>query len=420
MVTRDNNSRQRKNIYLRFNLMVIVLLSLLSKNAAAGNHNELGQPWDRHTIDNSSQGADGVHLGDVDGDGLLDIVTGWEEGGQIRVYLHPGKDEVKKKWPTVTVGRVQSPEDATFVDLDGDGILDVVSATEGKTKTIFVHWAPRSKEHYLDSTAWTTAAITTSKSLTQWMFTLPLQIDDQNGPDLVAGSKNEGGQISWFEAPRDPHDLTTWERHQLYKAGWIMSLKNYDMDGDGDLDIVASDRHGPKRGCLWLERSASNGKNFWREHRIGSTGNYEAMFLTIADLDRDWFDDLLVAVREGPIRYFRRTRWSPPEWETHEIALPPMTGTGKSVEVGDINLDGKPDIVFSCENAHGPRAGVMWMSYDKTPTAGEWTYHAISGPEGVKFDLVKLVDLDGDGDLDVITCEEVSNLGVIWYENPLQ
>ena len=38
---------------------------------------------------------------------------------------------------------------------------------------------------------------------------------------------------------------------------------------------------------------------------------------------------------------------------------------------------------------------------------------------GVKFDLVELVDLDGDGDLDAITCEEVDNLGVFWFENPL-
>ncbi len=46
--------------------------------------------------------------------------------------------------------------------------------------------------------------------------------------------------------------------------------------------------------------------------------------------------------------------------------------------------------------------------------------HPISGPQGIKFDLVKLLDLDGDGDLDVLTCEERDNLGVIWYENPLR
>ena len=62
------------------------------------------------------------------------------------------------------------------------------------------------------------------------------------------------------------------------------------------------------------------------------------------------------------------------------------------------------------------------MSYDKTPMVGDWTHCSISGSEGVKFDLVKFVNLDDDGDLDVITCEEEEtvNLGVTWYENPLR
>jgi hypothetical protein len=48
----------------------------------------------------------------------------------------------------------------------------------------------------------------------------------------------------------------------------------------------------------------------------------------------------------------------------------------------------------------------------------------ISGAPGVKYDLVVLVDMDGDGDLDVLTSEETAEdgskkgLGVIWYENP--
>ena len=29
-----------------------------------------------------------------------------------------------------------------------------------------------------------------------------------------------------------------------------------------------------------------------------------------------------------------------------------------------------------------------------------------------------MIDLDGDGDLDLLTCEEVHDLGVFWYENP--
>ncbi|HEO70039.1 MAG TPA: hypothetical protein ENN80_02175, partial [Candidatus Hydrogenedentes bacterium] len=57
--------------------------------------------------------------------------------------------------------------------------------------------------------------------------------------------------------------------------------------------------------------------------------------------------------------------------------------------------------------------GVMWLE-----GSADWRAHTISGIEGVKYDMVKLLDLDGDGDLDVLTCEEQANLGVIWYENP--
>ena len=378
------------------------------------------QPWSRHAIDNSSRGADGVRLADVNGDGLQDITSGWEEGGKIRVYLNPGAARAKEPWPAVNVGDVRNPEDAVFADLDGDGAMDVVSSTEGETRRIFLHWAPKTQDRYLDEAAWKTEALPASVDLARWMFTLPMQIDGEHGTDLVAGAKNEGAKIGWFQAPENPRDLAGWKWHPLYDAGWIMSLLAVDMDGDGDLDVLASDRKGPRRGALWLENPGAEHavSAEWKERRIGPAGEYEAMFLTIADLDRDWLDDVLIAVRGGPLRYHRRTKFSPAAWETHAIELPPHTGTGKSVAVGDIDLDGKPDIVFSCENARDGKAGVMWMSYRKAATDAAWDPHPISGPQGVKFDLVKLLDLDGDGDLDVLTCEERDNLGVIWHENP--
>ena len=42
----------------------------------------------------------------------------------------------------------------------------------------------------------------------------------------------------------------------------------------------------------------------------------------------------------------------------------------------------------------------------------------MSSDRGVKFDLVQLLDIDRDGDLDILTCEERDGLGVLWYENP--
>ena len=120
-------------------------------------------PWKIHTIDKSSQGADGVRLLDVNSDGLMDIATGWEEGGIIRAYLHPQKGQEKKLWPAVTVGEVKSPEDAVFIDINKDGAVDLVSSCEGSTRSMFIHWAPQSAKDYLDVTKWQTSAIPATK-----------------------------------------------------------------------------------------------------------------------------------------------------------------------------------------------------------------------------------------------------------------
>ncbi|HJN14104.1 MAG TPA: hypothetical protein QGH10_01370 [Armatimonadota bacterium] len=60
----------------------------------------------------------------------------------------------------------------------------------------------------------------------------------------------------------------------------------------------------------------------------------------------------------------------------------------------------------------------MWMSCEGAPLEGRWTAHDVSGPEGIKYDLIEPIDMDADGDLDLLTCEEREGLGVFWYENP--
>jgi hypothetical protein len=365
--------------------------------AVALGVSHLDAEWRRHTIDASSRGADGVRLADINRDGLPDIATGWEEGGVIRVYLNPGAAKSRQPWPKMTAGSVPSPEDAVLADLDKDGNFDVVSATEGKDRKLYVHWGPD----------WRTAPLPAAAGRMQWMFTVPVNVDDRNGVDLVAGAKNEGAQLGWFESPPNPRDLAAWKWHPLYEAGWIMSIVSVDMDGDRDLDLLVSDRKGPKPGVLWLKKN----QGAWREHRIGASSR-EVMFLTTADLDRDGLTDVLSAVKPREILFHRRLDASGLRWKESAIPIPPQAGTTKAVAVGDIDLDGKLDIVFSCEEARGDLRGVMWLSYPDGKATD------ISGVPGTKYDLVQLIDLDADGDLDVLTCEETDNLGVIWYENP--
>ena len=112
------------------------------------------------------------------------------------------------------------------------------------------------------------------------------------------------------------------------------------------------------------------------------------------------------------------------------IEIPPNGGGGKAVKVADIDLDGQLDLAISSEHATDGKIGTYWLSYDQKPTEKKWSATSISGPEGFINDLIQLTDLDGDGDLDVVTVEEKGpylakgykgkELGVIWYENPVR
>lgn len=381
-------------------------------------------PWTRHTIDNTSRGADGIRLADANGDGRLDLATGWEEGGVIRAYLQPEKSLVKLHWPSVTVGNVKSAEDAILVDLDGDAALDVVSCCEGGTKSIYFHFAPSNKADYLDAAKWQTKLLPASNDMTCWMFALPLDVDGKHGTDLVVSSKNPNAVVGWFESPANPRDVDSWKFHSLRAAGWIMSLIDRDMDSDGDLDVVVSDRKGNRSGVFWLENPGPGPKltEPWTERNIGAN-NKEVMFIDALTSTAN-NHEVLAAVKPADVFAFERSRKAAANdrWKqtTYRLA-PDQIGTAKSVRKADIDLDGNPDLVFSCEQATNSKHGVVWFTIpDGTGDVAidSKGMNSISGPTGVKFDLLQLIDVDQDGDLDVLTCEERDNLGVVWYENP--
>jgi len=389
---------------------------------------EKQRPWLRHTIDSADKvagklGADGVRLADFNGDGLLDITTGWEQGGAIVVYQNPGPAKAKLAWPSVTVGIVRSPEDAVFADLDGDGNLDVVSSCEGREQSMYVHWAPAKQADYLKSSAWATEVIAATKQKQSWMFAEPAQIDGRTGIELFVSSKGTNGSIGWLKLPTDRQQarkVSQWQFIKLRDAGWVMTLKAMDMDGDGDSDLLFSDRKGKKRGVSWLEnpgREKVSSRGEWKEHVLGGR-EHEVMFLSVGDLNHDGVWDIVCPTRNTEILLFERNG---NEWQVHSTPNPFGVAHGKAVAIGDIDKDGRNDL-FHVTNTGRNRElpGATWISHrpDK-PWSAKWNVTDVSGSVGVKFDLVELVDLDGDGDLDAITCEEVDNLGVFWFENPL-
>lgn len=377
---------------------------------------QTGPVWERHVIDDTSRGADGVKLGDLNGDGLPDIVTGWEEGGEVRAYLNPGPKNARSPWPRVTVGKTSNVEEAIFADLDGDGRIEVISGAEGKTRAISWHRFQGESGDLLKPDRWSTSVFPATRGLQMWMQAAALDLDGQYGLDLLLAGKGTGSSIGWLQAPEKPEDLHAWKFRELREAGWIMSLIPHDMDGDGDADVVFTDRKGKRGGAFWLENpgaAANRSQAAWKEHAIGAKGR-EVMFADLGDVNGDGLVDLAVAVKPADIALFLRA--SNGGWEERIITLDPANiGNAKGMKIADLDGDRLADLVFTCEGANGAREGVGWLSQTRD---GSWLQYPLGGPQGVKFDLIQVLDLDGDGDLDVITCEERDQLGVVWYENP--
>ncbi|QDT09817.1 FG-GAP repeat domain-containing protein [Planctomycetes bacterium K23_9] len=381
------------------------------------------ETWPRHTVDSAFQGADGVRLADFNHDRFPDIVTGWEESGVIRLYLNPGHELASSPWPAVTVGVGKSPEDAVAFDFNNDGQLEIISCHEGKTRQVLVHYCTPgfAIDQLLEKDAWQTKRVA-SLDGQMWMYAIPILLRDHRRA-VVLGSKGAGASITLLLPPpadpaqqsiaafpvsdirltkvqRNDASLADWSAVKLRSAGWIMSLEIIDMDLDGDHDVVVSDRKGKQRGVFWLEQPNNSPSDPWTEHSIGGN-EHETMFIDAAD------NQILATTRNRRWVKFSQNSQS---WIKNEFPNPPNVPFGKSIrKLGkDVFLMTANTVA---DRIQSPRPGIWIKSADQPWTAIDHTPHA-------KFDRMELVDLDGDGDLDVLTCEERRNLGVIWYENP--
>ena len=373
------------------------------------------EAWKRYAIDDELRGADGVKLADANGDGLLDIVTGWEESGRTRAYFHPGRAKATSQWPFVDLGKTPSTEDAAWVDLDGDGQLDVVSSCEGKEQSLHLIFAPSQRNDLMRADAWRHEVLDCSKNVTRWMFAISLDEKNSASAPIVLASKDPNGQIALLR--RSGSGPKDWRIQKLAKASWIMSVFAFDMDGDGDNDILYDDRKSSKSGVYWLENPGEDTLD-WTQHRIGPIGG-QVMFMDVAI--KQGAVHIHVAEKPNTVLHYHSKQIDAKtgDWEVESFPVEPFPkfGNAKGVAVGDLDGDGQDEIVYSCESANPPKHGVIYLKKSED----KWLWNDVSGPDGIKFDLIELVDIDRDGDLDILTCEERHQgrgLGVVWYANP--
>ena len=397
--------------------------------------------WKMWKIDTRGNGADGVHTGDINRDGRVDVVSGWEQSGDLMLYLNPGPEAVRNSaaWSHVDVSGgspMAGIEDAAFADLDLDGFDDaVISSVEGNTQSLGVHWLEGPD---LGASAdWRGVSLGPTGGA-GYMKARVAQIDGVAGADIVAGSKAMNGApagIYWFKAPEGSHpgNIRQWQRFFVGPVDYkTVTLVIKDMDADALLDIVASGRNGidwyknPGPQALGDDPASA----VWERITITETGSE----FTFCDHVIDGREDMIVATSHDSkmvAKWLKRLDAGGRKWEQYPIPSDSLRAQGsvprkfvlKGVKCGYVDGDDQIDVVFT---GSGDGHGVFMMTPREDISSG-LTWHLINltpYADRMKYDNLKLVDIDADGDLDVLTTEEGEGIltagkGVLWLENPL-
>lgn len=399
-----------------------------------------GVTWNRHTIDSEGEGADGVRILDVNNDQLMDIATAWEEADFSRVYLNPGRDKVKQPWPKVTVGRhLGNPEDTALSDFNDDRVVDVISVSEsGKTH---VHWAPASAQDYLDEKSWSTDEVADVGSSTLTSIAADLDADGKN--EVIIGTKS--GKIFWLSPEIKDSNSSGWKPHLIefevvdldpqmreprFKDGWPMNLWSSDVNLDSKKDIIFTLRKAGTDLLAWAENpgpDAIKSDKPWKLHIIDLYDD-EPQLGEFLDFDGDLDPEIVIPMRDDKMVhiYKKSVRSNPPTWDKVEsIDLRQFEGFSeeklgwlKAVTVANLDDDSQSELIFTTVTAPESLPDQNGVFYLKKAANG-WQPITISGVQPTKFDIVKAIDVDQDGDMDIVTCEEISLNEVFWYENPL-
>jgi len=232
-----------------------------------------GPDWKLHLID-SITGHD-VEVYDFDNDGLIDVISrnqgAFGTDGGHTLYFYNQK-------PLGTWTRYQKEildgEGIIMADINLDNKMDIV--TNGYWFENTGNMAEWIEHKFTDTWEWVNAAIDVA------------DINNDGRPDILHSPSELRGQyyrISWFEAPKDPTSL--WKEHIVVDSVETVfhSIGAADFDLDGRIDFVVAEMQqgaDPDEVAIFYNQ----GKNKW-EKQVISTGGSHSMRLYDFDGDGD-------------------------------------------------------------------------------------------------------------------------------------
>lgn len=389
-------------------------------------------------------GADGVDLSDVDGDGLLDVTSGYEQGLRATLSFNPGPSLVESEWPKVTfpaAGNLCSAEDVIIADLDGDGAKDVIAACETGAVRVTIFFAPappNTRSELLTASNWTQVDITASAG-NRSMRAAVANLDGDPAMELLVGGKESSGpcvaaNVGYYDnaTPTDQGSWASATFEAVRAVGWVMQMYAADLNGDTFTDIVYSDREpidcptpgGTNQGITWLEGDGAG--NYTPHAIIASEGDHT--WFTLVDWDGDTDLDITDCRSNASLNVSQvlLNNGSFAAFTPLAVAQPTRVGRCQHFSPADFDDDGILDAMFSYNNAPS-LSGVAGQRNSGSPTVLSLARAEVSGvlsPLDTKFDNMLWADVDGDGDIDAVTSEQHvpagtgPGLGVVYFENP--
>lgn len=387
-------------------LTIPCVLAVAAATLAQGPPRPPDIPFRVHMLDSGAHETAAV--ADINGNGRLDIVSGdsWYENPSWRKHTFR------------ELGFSNNYIDAMsdlVVDVDGDGYPDVVTVT----------WFARKMSWYRNpgkgGGPWVESEIHSGHNVE---FAILADMNNDGHAREIVAQENGTGQ-AWYEV-RDG----AWVRHVVSDRTYGHGIGAGDVNGDGRTDILTP------RG--WLEAPPDPRTGNWTYHPAWESVNVpitppakpmpvkpgapppvaQLGFMHVLDVNGDGLNDIITAAgHDYGVFWFEQGQGG--TWTKRMIDH--AWSQGHASTLVDLNGDGRLDFVtgkrFMAHNGSDPGAreplGVYWYQYRPAKTGVEWIRHVIEYGGRVGCGLqIPVVDLDGDGDLDIV-CPGKSGLFMI-------